>query len=93
MARSPAVWVVIDTTGQPVASFTVKHELCEWLWKYENPQSIVNLRGWKVVDGYRHWIDKEKSGPWPLDLLSLRGLGEQAEAQQKIRDLWPKSWE
>jgi len=91
MARSPAVWVVVNTTGIPVAAFTVKHELCSWLWKFENPQSITHLHGWKVLDGYRHWVKKEASGPWPLDLLYLREEGrklEQAkqEAQQRLKD-------
>ena len=79
MARSPAVWVIIDTTGQPVAAFTVKHELCTWLWKYENPQSLDHLRGWKVADGIRNWVSKPAAGPWPLHLLALREEGRLIE--------------
>lgn len=89
MARSPAVWVVLSSTGQPVAAFTVKHELCTWLWKFENPESLDLLHGWKVTDGVRHWYGDERAGPWPLDLTELRELGKQAEAQQKIRSMWP----
>lgn len=92
MARSPAVWVVIDdATAMPVAAFTVKHELCTWLWKYENPQSISHLHGWKVIDGYRHWIDKTAAGPWPLDLLFLREEGRKLEeAKNAARN---RQWE
>lgn len=88
MARSPAVWIVIDdATKTPVAAFTVKHELCTWLYRYESPQSILHLHGWKVIDGYRHWINKEKAGPWPLDLLYLRTEGETlAQAKQNLKD-------
>lgn len=92
MARSAAVWVVIDdSTSMPIAAFTVKHELCTWLYKHENPQSLTHLHGWKVLDGYRHWLDSKTAGPWSLDLMYLRSLGEQADqakkkAQQDLKD-------
>jgi hypothetical protein len=87
MARSPAVWIVVNDIGIPVAAFTVKHELCTWLWKFENPQSIDHLHGWKVTDGVRHWFSRDdRSGPWPLDLNELRETGrEQAEAEAAAR--------
>lgn len=87
MARSPAVWVVIGTTAVPIAAFTVKHELCTWLWKFQTPQTLDHLHGWKVTDGVRHWLGTERGGPWPLDLLYLREEGRKAEeAQQNLRD-------
>ena len=88
MARSPNVWVVIDAaTGIPVAAFTVKHELCTWLYKQENPQSISHLRGWKVKDGAHVFGFEKRPDPLPLDLLFLRAEGEKIEqAQQNLKD-------
>jgi hypothetical protein len=92
MARSPNVWVVIDSTGLPVAAFTVKYELCVWLFEEENPQSISHLRGWKLKDGVWHHIGKPPPSPLPLDLLFLRSEGEKIVAKRKS-GLFDRPWQ
>jgi hypothetical protein len=78
VARSPAVWIVLSASDPavPLAAFTVKHELCTWLRKNHSPQSVSHLNGWKVSDGPFAVSGGKHHGPWPLDLLALRELGE-----------------
>lgn len=93
MARSPAIWLVANNRfNAPVGAFTVKHELCTWLWKYVEPQAIPHMSGWKIADGWRHWVSGEAAGPWPLDLAALREEGRKTEESKKQAQQENEDW-
>lgn len=57
MARAKAIWVAVRAVGlqNPIAAFTVKHELVTWLEKrtrYEPPVRIHKLK-----DGYEDQVE------------------------------------
>lgn len=50
MARSTAIWVVLGDDPDPLAAFTVKHEMKRWLER-EHPDDREGLRILKMPDG------------------------------------------
>jgi hypothetical protein len=50
MARSTCVYVVMDMDSTPVAGFTVKHELIEWLERHPDV-TADDFTVWRCGDG------------------------------------------
>lgn len=66
MARSEAAWVVLDGgTREPVAAFTVRHELVTWLGRRP---SLEGLEVWRCGDGLAQGAPRAV----PLDELRAR---------------------
>jgi hypothetical protein len=48
MARSVYIWLVLGSEREPLAAFTVKHELITWLERCEMNEDNCTL--WKIAD-------------------------------------------
>lgn len=52
MARSTCVYVVMGSDGNPIAGFTVKHELVTWLGRRQDEEFLVTSGlVWRCGDG------------------------------------------
>lgn len=54
MARSVTIWLVTGSESEPLAAFTVKHELVTWLerWQMREDDCTVWKMADKPVEGY-----------------------------------------
>ncbi len=59
MARSHVIYVVLNGGEQPVAAFTVKHEMLTWVTQWARGEGIETVR-------YRRMPDCPNRGESPL---------------------------
>lgn len=53
MARAHSIWVPLGHSGSPLAAFTVKHEMVEWLiTNYGRVQTVYRLNDGDHNDAY-----------------------------------------
>lgn len=72
MARSTAVWVVLSDDPDPLATFTVKHEMKSWLER-EHSGDLERLKILKMPDGL--WRSDPVVRYDPMTLQPLREDG------------------
>lgn len=64
MARSTSIWVVHNSFGQIVATFTVKHEMVSWL------NMLSSTDGWIAV----RWRDGHPRQQYPAKAFNVSEL-------------------
>jgi hypothetical protein len=78
MARSNAIWVIFYGKNRDfVAAFTVRHELCTWLYR-EPDEDFTQLTGVRAADGAHSSLSV-------LDLDHLRAEGKRMAEAEKAR--------
>lgn len=71
MARSTSIWLIMNNHAEPIAAFTVKHEMLTWVTRQRNEGRLVE--NWVLIrfpdnprDPYR--VDADQRRPEILDL-------------------------